>query len=184
MPGTPALTVSGLTGEFPRGRDRLAPQERGDQQSVAPAVQQAPGAGDRGSGNHGRDHVAGFSTVLWLEVLIVLGFIAFAIYQFRLPAARRTVIDPRAALWVLPWLPGLLILSWLGRYNGSPPTVFGVTLLATNHLPNWWDLATNAAFSLVIYYWAVHSTLPHQRVSAAVEQVETEASVELETALV
>jgi len=57
MPGTPALTVSGLTGEFPGGRDRLAPQERGDQQPVAPAVQQAPGAGDRGSGNHGRDHV-------------------------------------------------------------------------------------------------------------------------------
>jgi amino acid transporter len=129
-------------------------------------------------------YFAGFSTVLWLEVLIVLGFIAFAFYQFRLPAARRTVIDPRAALWVLPWLAGLLILSWLGRYNGSPPTVFGVTLLATNHLPNWWDLAAIAAFSLVIYYWAVHSTLPHQRVSAAVEQVETEASVELEKSLV
>jgi hypothetical protein len=31
----------------------------------------------------------------------------------------------------------LLILSWLGRYNGSPPTVSGVTLLATSHLPNW-----------------------------------------------
>ena len=128
-------------------------------------------------------YFAGFSTVLWLEVLIVLGFIAFAIYQFRLPAARRTVIDPRAALWVLPWLAGLLILSWLGRYNGSPPTVFGVTLLATNRLPNWWDLAVIAAFSLVIYYWAVHSTLPHQRVIAAVEQVETEASVELEKSL-
>jgi hypothetical protein len=65
-------------------------------------------------------YFAGFSTVLWLEVLIVLGFIAFAIYQFRLPSARRTVIDPRAALWVLPWLAGLLLLSWLGRYNGSP----------------------------------------------------------------
>ncbi len=129
-------------------------------------------------------YFAGFSTVLWLEVLVVLGFIAFAVYQFRLPAARRTVIDPRAALWVLPWLAGLLALSWLGRYNGSPPTVFGVTLLATNHLPNWWDLAAIAGFSLVIYYWAVHSTLPHQRVSAAVEQVETEASVELEKSLV
>ena len=79
---------------------------------------------------------------------------------------------------------GLLILSWLGRYNGSPPTVFGVTMLATNHLPNWWDLAAIAGFSLVIYYWAVQSTLPHQRVSAAVEQVEAEASVELDESLV
>jgi amino acid transporter len=129
-------------------------------------------------------YFAGFSTVFWLEVLIVLGFIAFTLYQVRLPAARRTVIDPRAALWVLPWLGGLLLLSWLGRYNGSPPTVFGVTLLATNHLPNWWDLAAIAAFSLVIYYWAVHSTLPHLRINAAVEDVEAEASVELEKSLV
>jgi hypothetical protein len=61
--------------------------------------------------------------------------------------------------------------------------VFGVTLLAANHPPNWWDLAAIGAFSLVIYYWATRSTLPHQRVSAAVEQVETEASVELENPL-
>jgi len=56
MPGTPAVTVSGLTGEFAGGGDRLAPQERGDQQPVAPAVQQALGAGDRGIGEHGCDH--------------------------------------------------------------------------------------------------------------------------------
>jgi amino acid transporter len=129
-------------------------------------------------------YFAGFSTVLWLEVLIVLGFIAFAVYQVRLPKARRTIIDPRAAAWVLPWLAGLLLLSWLGRYNGSPPTVFGVTLMATNHLPNWWDLAVIAAFSLVIYYWAVHSTLPHERIHAEVVDAETEASVELEKSLV
>jgi hypothetical protein len=57
--------------------------------------------------------------------------------------------------------------------------VFGVALLATSHLPNWQDLAAIAAFSPVIY-WAVHSTLPHQRIGAAVADVETEAFVELE----
>jgi len=129
-------------------------------------------------------YFAGFSTVFWLEVLIVLGFLAFASYQVSLPAARRTIIDPRAAAWVLPWLAGLLLLSWLGRYNGSPPTVFGITMAARLILPNWWDLAAIAAFSLVIYYWAVHSTLPHQRITAAVEDVETEASVELDESLV
>lgn len=56
MPGTPALTVSGLTGEFPGGGDRLVRQVRGDQQPVVPAVQQAPGA-DRDIGKHWRDHV-------------------------------------------------------------------------------------------------------------------------------
>jgi hypothetical protein len=107
----------------------------------------------------------------------------FAIYQGRLPKACRTVLDARAALWVLLWLAGLLILSWLGRYNGTPPTVFGISMVARQVLPNWWDLAAVGAFSLVIYYWAVHSTLPHQRISAEVEDVETEASVELEKSL-
>ena len=74
-------------------------------------------------------------------------------------------------------------------YFAGFSTVFWLEVLialATNHLPNWWDLAAIAAFSLVIYYWAVHSTLPSQRINAAVADVETEAeaSVELEKSLV
>ena len=128
-------------------------------------------------------YFAGFSTIFWLYVLIAIGFIAFAAYQAYLPAASRTIIDYRAAVWIIPWLAGLILISWQGQYNGVPPTVFGVTLLATMRLPNWWDLFTVAAFSLVIYYWAVHSTLSHDKVQAAVEDVEAEASVELDTPL-
>ena len=128
-------------------------------------------------------YFAGFSTVFWLYVLIAVGFVAFVIYQASLPASRRTIIDRRAAAWIIPWLAGLIIISWLGRYNGSPPTVFGVTLLATKHLPNWWDLLVLAAFSLGIYYWAVHSTMSREHVQAAVEELETEASVELDVSL-
>jgi hypothetical protein len=53
----------------------------------------------------------------------------------------------------------------LGPLQRLAPTVFGVTLLAANHLPNWWDLAAIVAFSLVIYYWATRSTCPvrHKR---------------------
>ena len=123
-------------------------------------------------------YFAGFSTIFWLYVLIAIGFIAFAGYQAYLPAARRTIIDWRAAYWILPWLVGLIVISWLGRYDGSPPTVFGVTLLATKHLPNWVDLGVLAAFSLAIYYWAVASTMSHEKVQAAVEDVEAEAGME------
>jgi len=128
-------------------------------------------------------YFSGFSTIFWLYVLIAIGFIAFALYQAALPAARRTVIEWRAAQWILPWLAGLIVISWLGRYDGSPPTVFGVTLLATKHLPNWWDLLVIAAFSLAIFYWAVRSTLRREKVAAAVEEVETEASIELDAPL-
>jgi amino acid transporter len=128
-------------------------------------------------------YFAGFSTIFWLYVLTAIGFILFAAYQLYLPAARRTIIDYRAASWILPWLAGIFIVSWLGRYDGSPPTVFGVTLLATKHLPNWWDLVVLAAFSLAIFYWAVNSTMSREKVQAAVGDVEAEASIELDTPL-
>jgi len=128
-------------------------------------------------------YFAGFSTVFWLYVLVAVGFLIFGIYQVSLPAQRRTIIDWHAAVWILPWLAGLIIISWLGQYDGTPPTVFGVTLLATHHIPNWWDLGVIAAFSLAIYYWAVHSTMSREKVYQAVESVEAEASVELDRPL-
>jgi len=128
-------------------------------------------------------YFAGFSTIFWLYVLIIIGFAAFGIYQASLPTERRTIIDWRASQWILPWLAGLIIISWLGRYDGSPPTVFGVTLLATKHIGNWWDLAILAVFSLGIYYWAVRSTMSHDKVQAAVEDVDAEASVALDAPL-
>jgi amino acid transporter len=127
-------------------------------------------------------YFSGFSTLCWLYLLIALGFILFGIYQASLPAERRTIIDWRASYWILPWLAGLLLVSWQGRYDGS--TVFGITLVATERLHNWVDLAVLAAFSLAIYYWAVYSTMSHAKVQSAVAEVEEEAksSVELTVA--
>ena len=120
-------------------------------------------------------YFAGFSTLFWLYVMIAIGYIVFAIYQATLPAERRTIIDWRAAVWIIPWLAGVLIISWQGRYDAA--SVFGVNLVATQRLPNWWDLAVLAAFSLVIYYWAVYSTMSHNKVQAAVRDVELEADI-------
>jgi amino acid transporter len=120
-------------------------------------------------------YFAGFSTIFWLYVLVAIGFVAFGIYQAAIPATRRTIIDWRAAVWIIPWLVGLIIISWLGRYDGSPPTVFGVTLTATKHIPNWVDIGVIAAFSLAIYYWAVNSTMTQAEVHRAVADVEGEA---------
>jgi hypothetical protein len=30
------------------------------------------------------------------------------------------------------------------------------------NIPFWWDIVVLAAFSLVIYYWAIHSRLPRE----------------------
>ena len=74
-------------------------------------------------------------------------------------------------------------MAWLGQYDGSPPTVFGITLLATHRIGQWWDLLVLAVASLAIYYWAVNSGMSKAKVQAAVESVEAEASWELDAPL-
>ena len=124
-------------------------------------------------------YFAGWSNVFWLYMFIVIGIIVFGIYQLSIPAHRRTEIEWKSAYWVLPWLLGLGIISWQGQYTSATTTVFGLTLNPTLRIGQWWDLGLIAIFSLAIYYWAVHSGMPREKVQEAVESVEAEASVEL-----
>jgi len=128
-------------------------------------------------------YVSGFSTLFWLTVFIAAGFVLFLGYQATLPREKRTILNFMSGWWIIPWIGSLLLISWAGRYDGSPPKVFGVTLLATQKLGNWWDLLVVAAMSMVIYFIATNSGLPTEKVQEAVAEVETEASVELEVNL-
>jgi len=137
-------------------------------------------------------YFAGWSNVFWLYVLIVIGFLIFGLYQAVIPAERRSILDWRAAQWILPWLAGLGVISWQGQYTSDPNKVFGLTLNPTlnigghhpSHVSEWYDLIIIAVFSLIIYYWAVHVSMSTEKVQAAVEDVEAEASIELESSLV
>jgi amino acid transporter len=129
-------------------------------------------------------YVSGYSTIFWLEMFIAVGFIIFGLYQVSLPADKRTILDLRSATWLVPWLVALLVLSWLGRYDGNPTHVFGLTLVASQRLGNWYDLLAVAAMSLVIYYWATNTAMKPEKVQEAVAEVESEASIELESHLV
>lgn len=137
-------------------------------------------------------YFAGWSNVFWLYMLIVFGFLIFGIYQAFLPSDRRTIIDWKAAQWILPWLLGLGAISWQGQYSSVPDKVFGLTMTPTlniggktpSHFSEWYDLIIIAVFSLVIYYWAVHVSMSKEKVQAAVADVEAEASIELESSLV
>ena len=68
----------------------------------------------------------------------------------------------------LVWLAGQVLISYLGRYH-SP--------LASPVLPEWIDLLVVAAFSTVIYYLAVASTLSTSMVATLVEAEAQEAAV-------
>jgi hypothetical protein len=38
-------------------------------------------------------------------------------------------------------------------------------------LPLWWDIAVVAAFSLMIYYWAMSVALPREEIEEMIEEV-------------
>jgi amino acid transporter len=137
-------------------------------------------------------YFAGWSNIFWLYVLVVIGMLIFGIYQAAIPKERRTVLDWKAAMWIVPWLAGLGVISWQGQYTTTFNKVFGVTLNPTYNIgglhphgvAEWYDLIIIAVFSLAIYYWATYVAMPKEKIQAAVREVEAEASIELESHVV
>jgi len=80
-----------------------------------------------------------FEAIWKLCLALALGLAIFGVTRMRLPAAERGPLDVRSAIWIVPWLLGLVVIGYFGRYGG------------TNAIPNWWDLVLVAMFSIVIY---------------------------------
>jgi amino acid transporter len=83
-----------------------------------------------------------FAATWKLSLALVAGLIIFGATRMRLPAEDRVPLDPMAAIWVWPWLVGLVVIGYLGRYGGK------------NVLPNWWDLVVVVIFAVVMYEFA------------------------------
>jgi amino acid transporter len=124
---------------------------------------------------------AGWNTIFWLYVFIIIGYVVFAIYQAAAPPSRKLNLAWRAAAWIPPWLVGLGIISYLGQFPSTKPSSgwpFSITLLAKQTIPFWWDLVTIAVFSLVIFYMAVRFAQPQKYVAEAVAASEDEMSLD------
>jgi len=80
-----------------------------------------------------------FAAIWKLCLALVLGLAIFGVTRMRLDATERGPLDVRSAIWIVPWLLGLVVIGYFGRYGG------------TNAIPNWWDLVLVSGFSIVIY---------------------------------
>ncbi len=101
---------------------------------------------------------SGFVVVWKLGVCLVIGYIIVGVCMVF--DQQRPPLQWKSAYWLLPYLIGLGIISWLGQYplkghGGAPP-------INTFRIPFWWDMLIVAAFSLVIYYWAIFTALPRE----------------------
>jgi amino acid transporter len=97
---------------------------------------------------------SGFEVVWKLGIVLVIGYVVIGISMAFDP--QRPPLDWKSAIWLPAWLIGLGIISWQGQYSGggeAPP-------VNTNNIPFWWDIAIVAAFSLIIWFWAMRTKLP------------------------
>ena len=110
---------------------------------------------------------SGFDTTWKIGVAVGIGLVIFALTRafsnVKLP------IDFRNSLWVWPWLAGVVLLGWIGRYDSEqgPDRAHGKGELFL--LPAWIDLLVVIAFSLVIFYFAIHRGVAGERVAGAIE---------------
>jgi amino acid transporter len=97
-----------------------------------------------------------WATVAKLMLAVAAGYLLFSIaYAIGRPI-ERPPLDAKSLIWVLPWLTGLTVISYLGQYGG------------TKLIPPWVDLAVVAVFSLLICALAVQFHLPTERVTVTI----------------
>jgi amino acid transporter len=99
---------------------------------------------------------SGFQVVWKLGVVLLIGYVVLGISMAF--DKQRPPLDWKSGVWLPVWLIGLGIISWQGQYAGGAVAA----PLNTGHIPFWWDMVVVAAFSLVIYYWAMAVKLPRQ----------------------
>lgn len=84
----------------------------------------------------------GWDTMWKLAIAIVVGLIIFAFSLFR-GRLQQTNLGLRALVWIIPYLSGLIIISYLGSFGGKQLITFG------------WDFLIIAIFSAIILYLSV-----------------------------
>jgi amino acid transporter len=118
---------------------------------------------------------SGTSNVVKLDLAVLFFLVLY--FVARRVDPNQTPIDFKAGAFSLPWIIGLTVFSIFGgSYVGGYPSVFGIKI--GHHLPFWWDIAAVSVFSLIVYYYAIHSRLSPQRVGANVRYAVTDARQE------
>lgn len=117
---------------------------------------------------------AGFSTVDFMFILLLVVFVLYMLYYHLLKRGEREVLEWRHVWWLVPYFGGMWLLSWLG-----PHDMGGVGMLSIYS-----GMAAVAVFSVLILLLALAVALPdevslryyHETVLAAPQAVPVAAA--------
>ncbi|MEJ7689403.1 MAG: APC family permease [Nocardioidaceae bacterium] len=99
-----------------------------------------------------------------LLVAIAFGLVLFGVTYMLTSPDKRPDLDLKGWTWVPPWLVGMTVIGYLGRYGTTAQKI----------LPEWVDLAVVVGFSLAIFYWAVSLAVDTDEVRQLVDAEEDE----------
>jgi amino acid transporter len=121
---------------------------------------------------------SGWAVVWKLLVAIAIGFGLLALSAATSRPSERPTIDWHAGQWLWPYLLGLGVISYLSSFDTKTPSSLLFLHGPVNALPFGVDVLVMAAFSLVIYLYAIRLRLPAERVRENVGDLTAEAEEE------
>ncbi|MFL6157750.1 MAG: amino acid permease, partial [Marmoricola sp.] len=113
---------------------------------------------------------SGWTTVWKLMVAVLLGFVLLAVFAWSGQMKGKS-LDLRAGAWVLPWLAGLTVISWLGNY---PEPAAGNQM----HLGFVLSVGLLLVLSVGVYAMAYALRLSPEQAQAYIDETVHEAAVE------
>src|SRR5690349_6167050 len=104
---------------------------------------------------------SGWDTDWKLGIAIVLGYVILGLTRVFRVNTHNPVMQWRAAQWLPVYLIGLGVIVYLSPYGP----------MKNPAIPLWWDIATVAVFSVIIYFWAMAVALPSAEIERMVNEV-------------
>jgi amino acid transporter len=104
---------------------------------------------------------AGWTTDWKLGVAILIGYVILVANQVLNLNPTKPILNWRAAQWLPVYLVGMGVIVYLSNFGPLDDPLFG----------DWWGIVIVAAFSLIIYYWALAVALPAAEIERMIEEV-------------
>ncbi|HEY6934539.1 MAG TPA: APC family permease [Marmoricola sp.] len=117
---------------------------------------------------------SGWDIVWKLMVAVLLGFALLGVFALTGQVSMPDLDLPSGAAWLLPWLGGMTLVSWLGRFPGPPAGDLAGNLGVLNF---GWAFVVVFALSLLVYVLAYRFRLPAHAAARHIDGTEEEAAV-------
>ena len=105
----------------------------------------------------------GWDTIWKLGVSILIGYAILVGNRVLRLNEHKPTLDWRAASWLIPYLVGMGVIVFISDFGPEGDDAL---------IPFGWDALVVAAWSLVIYYWAMAVALPTEQIEEMIGEVE------------